>query len=85
MDKVFRVKTPADSALTSIKWSDFLKSDIASADRTASYQDEKREDTEVGFWMHRLVDNAAGNRLDWNFFNDNLRGISSRNVQYNNP
>jgi hypothetical protein len=34
------------------------------------HQDEKREDLDIAFRMHRLLDNAAENRLDWNFLQD---------------
>jgi hypothetical protein len=40
------------------------------------HPDESRDDLGVGFWMHRVTDNAAENARDWNFLQDprNLQG-----------
>lgn len=34
------------------------------------HPNERREDLGIHFWMHRLVDNAAENRKEWNFLQD---------------
>lgn len=57
------------------KFRTFIRAQVAKAQGQLEalllvHPDERREDLGIHFWMHRLVDNAAENRKEWNFLQD---------------